>query len=246
MPRFHSSPLWRRLLCGAALLFLLGGCLPNGNAPPADGAGPDDGFSLPHIAKGDIDLVVESHQRQVLAHLEELARKLYRRNPREWQKADVAGYGDRLESIFSPETDWNFPELEGRSGVGAIRLAFKPGFEGDRVFALTAGMASMILKAYDNKTEFYVWDDLDPQKLYHAARNVEIAAWLLNSTRDDRDRPLILANTMDGEGINLSFERLLGKVISLQDMMAQIIAQKTRRSIRHAVQFLAGAVFFPI
>jgi hypothetical protein len=104
----------------------------------------------------------------------------------------------------------------------------------------------MILLAYGNKTEFYLTDTLDPQKLYNASRNVEIAAWKLANGRDERGNLLILSNEPSGDVANLSFEREIGKMIAYQDVMAQIAAQRTNRIIRRAVQSLAAAVFLPI
>ena len=100
--------------------------------------------------------------------------------------------------------------------------------------------------SYNGKTEFYLTDSLDPQKLYNSARNIEIAAWKLAHARDARGEPLLLSNEMAGDARNLSFEREFGKMIAYQDVMAQIAAQRTNRVIRRVVQTLATAVFLPI
>ena len=103
----------------------------------------------------------------------------------------------------------------------------------------------MVLLSYNGKTEFYLTDTLDAQKLYNAARNVEIAVWKLENARDAHGDLLLLTNEMTGVS-NLSFEREFGKIIAYQDAMAQIAAQRTNRTIRRAVQTLATAVFLPI
>jgi hypothetical protein len=125
-------------------------------------------------------------------------------------------------------------------------LALKPDYSGDRVFAFGVGLASMIFLAYNGKTEFYVTDSLDAQKLYNSARNIEIAAWKLANARDARGELLLLSNEMADDVRNLSFERELGKMIAYQDLMAQIAAQRTNRTIRRVVQSLATALFLPI
>ena len=56
-----------------------------------------------------------------------------------------------------------------------MRLAFEESYEGDRVLALIEGLRGMVLDAYNGQQEFYLLDELDPQKLYNAARNIEIA-----------------------------------------------------------------------
>src|SRR2546430_17553409 len=94
----------------------------------------------------------------------------------------------------------------------------------------------MIFLAYNEKTQFYLIDSFDPQKLYNSARNIEIAAWKLANARDARGEPLLLSNEIAGDARNLSFEREFGKMIAYQDVMAQIAAQRTNRIIRRGGQ----------
>jgi hypothetical protein len=71
--------------------------------------------------------------------------------------------------IFDPESpSWKFAELENRRGTDAIHLAFREDFAGDRVLAFIAGIGGMVQTAFDDKTELFMLDDLDPQKLYNA------------------------------------------------------------------------------
>jgi hypothetical protein len=104
----------------------------------------------------------------------------------------------------------------------------------------------MVFLAYNEKTEFYISDSLDAQKLYNSARNIEIAAWKLSNARDVRGEPLLLSNEIADDARNLSFEREFGKMIAYQDVMAQVAAQRTNRMIRRVVQTLATAAFLPI
>jgi hypothetical protein len=124
-----------------------------------------------------------------------------------------------------------------------LRLAFDDPFEGDRVWAFAGGLGSMIMASYDNKESFFILDSLDPQKLYNSARNVEVAAWKLRHDRSATREPFLISYQAQGEEKNFSFERLFGKLIAIQDVMSQIVAQKTRRIIKHAVQFF---IFLPI
>jgi len=171
--------------------------------------------------------------------------KLYRRNPREWRKSKLASMDAAMARAFDPQFEFRFAELGQVRGADAIVLALKPDYSGDRVFAFGVGLSSMVLLSYDGKTEFYLTDTLDPQKLYNSARNIEIAAWKLANSRDAHGALLIVSNEATGVP-NLSFERELGKMIAYQDMMAQITAQRTNRTIRRVVQTLATAVFLPI
>ena len=209
--------------------------------PPAD-----RDFRASDLAKSDIDLVVEVNARESLASARLLMEKLYRRNPRELRKGNSLTMEAALARAFDPHSGFRFAELDYARGSDAIVLALKPEYAGDRVFAFSVGLASMIFLSYNGKTEFYLTDTLDAQKLYNCARNIEIAAWKLANAHDARGEPLILSNEIAGDVRNLSFEREFGKMIAYQDVMAQVAAQRTNRTIRRVVQSLATAVFLPI
>ena len=140
---------------------------------------------------------------------------------------------------------WDFPELQGKKGTEAILLGLRDDYMGDRVLALIAGMGGMLNTAFNGKNEFFVHDDLNPQMLYNAARNLEIAAWKLANARNAKAEPLLLSNEM-GPQANLSFEREFGKMIGSLDLLSVLIADKTNRTVVKIVQSLATAIFLPI
>ena len=203
-------------------------------------------FRASDLAKSDIDVAAEVHLRECLASARLLMEKLYRRNPREWRKGRYASMDAAIARAFDPQAQFRFVELGDVRGADAVLLALKPDYSGDRVFAFGVGLASMVFLSYNGKTELYLTDVLDAQKLYNAGRNIEIAAWKLGSARDAQGLPLLLSNETRGDVSNLSFEREFGKMIAYQDAMAQIAAQRTNRTIRKAVQTLATALFLPI
>ena len=125
-------------------------------------------------------------------------------------------------------------------------LAFRDDYAGDRVLAFVAGLGSMMQTAFNDKTEFFVLDDLDPQRLYNAARNVEIAVWKLSNTRAAHGEFFLLSNETAGPLRNLSFEREFGKIIGSLDVLSKIIADKENRTIVKVIQSLATAVFLPL
>lgn len=219
---------------------LLAGCshqaLPPGKAPPPSS------LEARQFAKSDIDRVVEAHQREVFARLRLLAEKLYKRNPREWQKTGQPNAEAVLVRVFDTPHDWRFAEVNNLRDLDALRLAFREDYTGDRVFALMVGLGSMVMTAFDDRSEFFIVDQVDAQKLYNSARNVEIAVWKLNNSRYADGSPMLLAN----EGDNLSFEREFGRVIGSLDVLTKIIADKTNRSLVRMAQSVATAVFLPI
>jgi hypothetical protein len=109
-------------------------------------------------------------------------------------------------------------------------------------------MGGMLNAAFDEKTEFFMLDDLDPQKLYNSARNLEIAAWKLANARDAAGSLLLLSNEMAQatQPANLSFEREFGKMIGNLDLLSRLIADKGNRTIARVAQSLATAVFLPV
>jgi hypothetical protein len=241
------------ILRGApALCALLIACTASPTFPPAAPATgkrqlpAERDFRASDLAKSDTDIAAEAHLRECLASARLLMEKLYRRNPREWRKGDYATMDAAVARAFESRAEFRFAELGNARGADAIVLGLKAEYGGDRVFAFGVGLASMVFLAYNGKTELYLTDSLDAQKLYNSARNIEIAAWKLANAHDALGEPLLLSNEMGVDVRNLSFEREFGKMIAYQDVMAEIAAQRTNRTIRKIVQTLATAVFLPI
>lgn len=233
-------------VCRRLPVMLLVGLLSACSSPPdRDSPSPSRGFEFADIAKTDIDMVAEINVRQSLGYLRELARKLYVRNPNQVRRG---GYVDReaaMRALFGPRRLARHPALLGKRSAAAIGLAFDDGFGGDRVAAFVEGMRTMLLDGYGGKQRFYLPDSLDPQKLHYLARNFEIAFWKLGHDRQADGGLYLLSNALNGSG-DLSFERLAGKLIGLQDHMAQVVADSTNRQIKNVIQSVASAVFFPI
>lgn len=205
-------------------------------------------FKLSHLAKSDIDSVTDMHINEIRRLCQQLTIKLYKRNPRELAKAPPGTtVKKRLDQLFSNQRIQGFSELNGAKNTTAITLSFSEDFQGDRVFALMAGISSMLHAAYNHQDELYLLDEIDQQKLYNSARNLETIAWQLNNRKDIHNEHYILSNGLTVDGIrNLSYERLFGKLISLQDMMALLIADTTNRNITRVVQSAASMTFLPI
>ncbi len=205
-------------------------------------------FALRNLAKSDIDMVTDAHIAEANRLCRELTLKLYRRNPRELAKAPAGTtVGQRLYQLFEFPRQTRFAELGNRYGVQAVPLAFDPAFGGDRVFALMVGITGMLHASYNGQDEFYLLDDIDQQKLYNSARNLERIAWQLNHSFDDNGEPFLYSNGIGETGAqNLSFARTFGKLISLQDMMARIIADTQNRTINRVIQGAASTVLLPI
>jgi len=251
----------------ACVVLLLAGCAqtvdkgrpagnPSGNSAgnPADNSVSNSvgnsvaSFDPKQIGKTDVDRVADLHRREIFASVRVLAEKLYRRNPREWKKGGHAGIEAALDRLLDPRTGWRVAETAGRSGTDAILLALREDFDGDRVAAFIAGMGGMLNVAFDEKTEFFMLDEIDPQKLYNSARNLEIAAWKLATARDAGGTLLLLSNEMAvaPQPANLSFEREFGKMIGSLDLLSTLIANKGHRTIARVAQSVATAVFLPV
>lgn len=205
-------------------------------------------FDIKNLAKSDMDLITDIHIAEVRQITERLLIKLYKRNPRELKKVPGMTIDQRVHQLMAEQRPQNgFRELGGMDGIALLPLAFSTEFEGDRVFALMAGVTGMISASYNHQTEFFLLDDIDQQKLYNCARNLEKIAWLLNNRRDDQGHLLLLSNGMNANGVpNYSYERLLSQMILIQDMMALMVADSTNRNINQVVHSMASMTFFPI
>lgn len=223
------------LLAAALLTVLLTACVSRSTARALDP-------SL--LTKSDVDMVTDRLIDEQMRDLEALMRKLYLRNPRQLRQAGRLSWEPRVRAVFREPVP-RIPELRGMRDLECLRASLDPDYAGDRVLAFVYGLKTMILAAYDDRTDFHVLDELDPQRLDNSARNVEIAAWKLASARDARGEPLLVSNAM-GEETNLSFERLFGKLIARQDLMSKIVAERTNRRVKTVIQKLGTAVFLPV
>jgi hypothetical protein len=203
-------------------------------------------FRIQDLAKSDVDLILEMQLNYSFEYLKELMVKLYKRNPKELRKGGWRDINSAVKRVFGPGGASSAPVLQGKRSVAAMRLAFDDNYYGDRVLALVEGLRGMLLDSYGGKREFFLLDELNPQKLYNAARNIEIAAWKLNHDHNARGQLFLIANEFSGPVQNLSFERLLGKMIAVQDSAARFVAQATNRRIKNVIQSIASAVFIPI
>src|SRR5690606_28345322 len=102
------------------------------------------------------------------------------------------------------------------------------------------------IAAHGGLTRFHVGDSVQAHHVFNAARNVEIAAWMLSSRRDAQGRPLLLSNEM-GEGVaNLSFEREFGRIVARLALEAELQAEGLRGSGVDCVQGVLFFVFLPV
>ena len=212
--------------------FLLSGC--------------GEGFNVKQLGKGDIDFVSDAHRKETERLLYELMEKLYRRNPAELSKQKNGTIDAQITRLKAAVNEDSPLLIDGIEGVDILQLAFDENYIGDRVFVLVGGLMSMVHKSYGYHIEFYLLDKLDQQKLYNSARNIEIFSWRLRTDKDDAGELLLLSTHIDGENTNLSFERLVSKLISIQDMMALIAADGDRRTINGVTQGVAKMIFLPI
>jgi len=205
-------------------------------------------FDIKNLGKSDIDLVTDAHIRELKALTRELTIKLYKRNPVELSKAPAGMTVEkRLFQLFSTPKQQQFDELNNRYGNDAIELLFDENYTGDRVFALMTGLVGMLHKSYNEQEEFFLLDSLDQQKIYNSARNIEVVAWRLSNRKKADGTPFLLTNGIDEHGIvNYSYERMFGKLISLQDMMATLVADGSNRAINRVVHGAASMTLLPI
>ncbi len=212
-----------------------------------DGISSSRPWSLAGLAKGDVDDVIELHQRETVATLKLLSIKLYKRNPAELQKNSAADMDTAVAQIFDPYNHWHLSPRKKLDWQASINNAFRDDYTGDRIDALMQGLLTMVMLSYGHKTEVYVLDSLGPQSLYNGARNLEIAVWRLSNAKNTDGELLLLTNSIEpGQAPNLSFEREFGKLIAAQDLIARVVEDKTNRTIRFGTVNVASMIFLPI
>jgi hypothetical protein len=232
-----------------ALFIFLTACA---NNPPS----PADGKPMPERAekssasqfmKSDFDRMAEVELAENTLSLKTLMLKLYKRNPQELAKSTSDSAEKMVTWVFEGELQhhWQFKEIQNKQGTEAIHLSFNPDYQGDRVLPFIVGLQTMLEKAHGSKKEFYLIDSIHPQTLYNVARNVEIAAWKLSSSRKPTGELYLLSNEMNAMERNLTFEREFGKIIGRTDLFAYMLAEKSQRLISRITQSIATAAFLP-
>ena len=189
----------------------------------------------------DVELAENSQSLRLLMT------KLYKRNPQQLAKSTADPADKMVDWVFDGELQhqFKFKEIDNKQGTDAIFLAFDANYQGDRVLPFIVGLHTMLLKAHGNKKDFYLTDSLDAQNIYNAARNIEIAAWKLSTSRDANGNLYLLTNEINTTDRNLSFEREFGKMIGRTDLYAISLAEKSQRLISRIMQSIATAAFLP-
>ena len=203
------------------------------------------GYDVKNLAKSDIDLVSDEFITETRSAVRELVVKLYKRNPAQLRKNPGMTVEGRLAQLRVHRHQLNFPELGGKQGIEAMLMAFDPDFSGDRVFAISVGLGSMLRVAYAYNDEMFIFDRLDSKVLLTSARNVEVLLWKLKNTRKPDGEHYLITHEYQGVVDNLSFERLFGKIIILQEMMARIAGDSDDRAVTGAVHAVSK-VFMPL
>ena len=203
------------------------------------------GYDVNNLARSDIDLVSDEFITETRSAVRELVVKLYKRNPAQLRKNPGMTVEGRLAQLRVHRHQLNFPELGGKQGIEAMLMAFDPDFSGDRVFALSVGLGSMLRIAYAYNDEMFIFDRLDSKVLLTSARNVEVLLWKLKNTRKPDGEHYLITHEYQGVVDNLSFERLFGKIIILQEMMARIAGDSDDRAVTGAVHAVSK-VFMPL
>jgi len=198
------------------------------------------------LGKTDFDRMADHEIRENIQSLRSLMIKLYKRNPVELKKSTSEDAEKMVNWVFNGNHNWNFEAINNIQGNDAIYLAFNEDYKGDRVLPFIVGIYTMLIKAHGGKKEFYLFDSIDPQLLYNASRNVEIAAWKLSNTKDASGRLFLVANEINAKENNLSFEREFGKIIGRTDFIAFTLSEKMERSITRIIQNLATGILIPI
>ncbi|MDB5890283.1 MAG: putative lipoprotein [Polaromonas sp.] len=237
-----GHPASQRWLAVCVFPLMLAACA--GPAPVFKGQAAGAPMGASELAQSDVNRVVTLAMRDNLDSLIRLADKLYRRNPAEWRKSGLSSREDALARLRSSiHNRLPLPELQAKRDIQALALVLTPEFAGDRVAGFISASADMLITAHGGSITLYLTDSLDAQAIYNAARNMEIAAWILASRRNSAGQLLLLADEMAGNERNLSFEREFGKVIGRLDLVAMVLTEKYRRAVITYVQSFAGASF---
>ena len=219
-----AAMLWPTLALCAALT----GC---SSAPTYQGEVKGEDFSGRELMQSDSNRMATIAMKENLESLFVVMDKLYRRNPAQWRKTAESREAAIAYVRIAVLERQPWHELQDKRDVAALSLALQPEFAGDRVAAFIYAAADMVITSHGGRTAFTLIDGLDPQHVFNAARNLEIANWILNSRHATDGKPLLLSNQMADSERNLSFEREMGKIIGRLDLVASYTTERYRRAV---------------
>ena len=204
-----------------------------------------DKGSINQFGKSDFDRMAAYEIRENIESLKILMIKFYKKNPNQLKKSTSDNAEKMTNWVFNGNHNWKFKRINNAQGVDALNQVFDDNFEGDRVLSLITGLYTMLIKAHGDKKEFYIFDSLDPQKIYNSSRNFEIIVWKLSSKKNNKGQPYLISNEISSSQANLSFEREFGKIIGRTDYFAFTLSEKTERAVTRAIQSFTTGIFLP-
>ncbi|THJ31227.1 hypothetical protein E8K88_15700 [Lampropedia aestuarii] len=233
----------RRAIAIAACVVCAQALLACSSTPAPYGEVAGERFRKGELLQSDTNRMATLAMQQNLDSLFSLMDKLYKRNPGEWPKtADSREAAVEFVRLTVLNRQGWAPLGEARD-VQALSKALEPEFEDDRVAAFIYAAADTMVTAHGGKTFYTMVDGLNPQAVHNAARNMEIAAWVLSSRTKADGSPLLLANEIGEAQRNLSFEREMSKIIARLDLMAVYGTEKYRRAVIGYGQGLVAGPF---
>ena len=204
-----------------------------------------DKGSINQFGKSDFDRMADYEIRENIESLKILMIKFYKKNPNQLKKSTSDNAEKMTNWVFNGDHNWKFERINNAQGVDALNQVFDSNYEGDRVLSLITGLYTMLIKAHGDKKEFYIFDSLDPQKIYNSSRNFEIIVWKLSSKKNNKGQPYLISNEISSSQANLSFEREFGKIIGRTDYFAFTLSEKTERAVTRAIQSFTTGIFLP-
>ena len=195
------------------------------------------------LVKSDTAFFVEAVRSELDQSLSVLLVKLYRRNP--VQLPATSSVETRVAQLKAPKL--SLQEFGGPKPDELVRMAFAEDFTGDRAYAFVAGLQSMVNHAFDHRREYLLLDDLpSAQFVYNSARNIETAAFLLRTQRNNSKEPYLYADGIQDGILNASYSQLMGEMIGLQDALSKALAKKDQRTLNAVARGAASFVFLPV
>lgn len=215
------------------------------SAPTPHGVVAGEPFSMQEVLQSDSNRIATLAMRDNIDSLMRLMDKLYQRNPSEWRKTAPTREAAmaKVRAAILERQAW--PALEEQRDIAGLSKALSPEFTGDRVGAFIYAMGDMLITAHGGRTSFTLVDGVHAQHIYNAARNIEIANWVLNTRKNDKGQLLLLSNHMSEQERNLSFEREVGKLIARLDLVASFGTERVRRAAIGFGQSLVAGPFLP-
>ncbi len=234
MPTFKATLTLTHLTVVLSFFLYATGCSATKKTPAPYGEVEGNNMHTQELLQSDVNRIATISVRNNLVYLQRIKAVLYELNPDSLTQSGLSA--EESERLFWQALQQRKPliaDQEEWRGLKAVEVALSDEFKGDWVALYSFGLTDILLNGFNYRTDLYLINGMDSQKLYNSARELEVATQMLR-TRASKKR------IIPDQNKDARIERAIGAVVATVDLLAVYNTEKYRRIGINYVQGLVG------